>query len=294
MTQRDFARWVALPLAVVAISTSGILIRLTEAPPLVTAANRLLLTSSVLLPFALLRSDQRLRGIRRRTLALLGISGVTLGLHFALWTSALFWTSVASAVLLADTHPVLVAVGAGLFLGEATPMGVWLGIGLTLLGGLVIGVGDLVLGGGALLGDAMAIGASATFAGYLLIGRRVRQELGLAAYAGTVYAIAALTVAALAVAAGQDLRAFTEWDLLLWVGLVIFPTLGGHTVINWTLRYLPVSVVGVSILGEPIATTTLAWLLLSEPPALAAFVGGAVTLVGIYLALRSDASRDDQ
>jgi drug/metabolite transporter (DMT)-like permease len=290
MSPRDLARWVALPVAVVAISTSGILIRLTEAYPLVTATNRLLLTSALLLPFALLRPDQGLRRVRRRTLWLLALSGLLLGLHFALWTSALFWTSVASAVLLTDTHPVLVALGAGWFLSEATPAGVWAGIVLTLLGGLVIGVGDLTLGGRALIGDAMAVGASATFAGYLLIGRRVRQELGIAAYAGVVYGIAALTAAALALAAGQSLRAFSERDLLLWIGLVIFPTLGGHTVINWTLRHLPVSVVGVSILGEPIATTTLAWLLLAEPPSPMVFVGGAITLSGIYLALRSDRS----
>jgi drug/metabolite transporter (DMT)-like permease len=290
MSQRDLARWVALPIAIVAISTSGILIRLTEAFPLVTAANRLLLTSAVLLPFALRDVNQGLRHIRRRSLVLIVASGVLLGLHFALWTSSLFWTSVASAVLLTDTHPVMVALGSGWFLGEATSRSVWSGIGLTLLGGLLIGAGDLAVGGRALIGDAMAVGASATFAGYLLIGRRVRQDLGLAAYAGVVYGIAALVAAALALGAGQDLRAFSERDLLAWLGLVLLPTLGGHTVINWTLRHLPVSVVGVAILGEPVVTTTLAWLLLAEPPAPVVFVGGALTLGGIYLALRSDAA----
>jgi drug/metabolite transporter (DMT)-like permease len=278
-------------LAIIAISTSGILIRLTEAEPLVTATNRLLLTSSLLLPIALFRPDQGLRSIGRRTLLLLAVSGVLLGLHFALWTSSLFWTSVASAVLLTDTHPVMVALGAGWFLGETTPAGVWLGIVLTLLGGLVIGIGDFSIGGRALIGDAMAVGASATFAGYLLIGRRVRQELGIAAYAGVVYGIAALTVGALSLATGQSLREFSDRDLLVWIGLVAFPTLGGHTVINWTLRHLPVSVVGVSILGEPVSTTLLAWLLLAEPPALSAFLGGAIILGGIYLAMRSDLTR---
>src|SRR3954453_12836199 len=186
MQSSAFARWVALPFGVVAISTSGILIRLTTAPPLVTASNRLLLASSVLLIVALAREQRDLRSISRRTLGWLAVAGVVLGCHFALWTTSLFYTSVASAVLLADTHPVLIALGAAHFLGEATPLGVWVGILLTLLGGGIIAGADLGADPRAILGDLMAIGASITFAIYLLIGRRTRRQLGTATYAGLV------------------------------------------------------------------------------------------------------------
>lgn len=41
MTTASVARWIAIPFAVVSVSTSGILIRLTTAPPLATATVRL-------------------------------------------------------------------------------------------------------------------------------------------------------------------------------------------------------------------------------------------------------------
>ena len=189
MTRSQAARWVALPIGVCAISTSGILIRLTEAPPLVTATHRLLWAAAILLTFAFFRNRHDLALLRGRTLGLLAASGALVGAHFALWTSALFHTSVASAVLLTDTHPVLIAIGSRAFLGEATPLGVWAGIALTLLGSVIIAGGDILVGGSALLGDAMALGASVTFAGYLVIGRRARQELGVVTYAGVVYGI---------------------------------------------------------------------------------------------------------
>jgi drug/metabolite transporter (DMT)-like permease len=281
------ARWFALPLSVAAISTSGILIRFTTAPPLQTAAYRMAMAGLLLLAIALATQRGELVRLTRRDWSMLAAAGLLLGVHFALWTNALFATSVASAVLLVDTHPVMIALGGWVFLGEAPAAMTWAAIALTLIGSIVIASGDLDLGPAALTGDAMALGAAVTFAGYLLIGRHVRQRLGLAAYTGVVYSISALAVAAMALVGGVDLLDVHARDATIWLLLVLLPTLGGHTVINWTLRYLPASVVGVSILGEPVVTTLLAWLILDEPPGPTALIGGALTLAGVYLALRA-------
>ena len=289
MSSEQVARWVAIPIALGAISTSGILIRLTEAPPLATAAYRMLGASAILLAFSLLRQRTELRALSSGQIRLLVGGGVLVGLHFALWTSALFHTSVASAVLLTDTHPVFVALAAWGFLGEPTLPAVWLGIGLAMLGSGVIGFGDLRLGGEALTGDAMAIGAAITFAGYLVIGRRARKDLGVAVYAGLVYGVGGLVITAMALLSGTSLTAFSQNDVLAWLGLILIPTMGGHTVFNWALRHLAASVVGVAILGEPVLTTAWAWLILREVPPLTVFVGGAVTLAGLYIALNKRA-----
>jgi len=282
----QLARWVAIPIGVGAISTSGILIRLTEAPPLVTAAHRLLWAAGILLAAALVRHRHEFALLRGPRLGLLAASGALAGVHFALWTSALFHTSVASAVLITDTHPVLVALAARAFLGETTTVGVWVGIALTLVGSATIAGGDVQFGGAALIGDAMALGASATFAGYLVIGRHIRQGLGILVYAGMVYAIGGLLIGLLATASGISLLAFSQRDALVWLGLVLGPTLAGHTVFNWALRHLPASVIGVAILGEPVVTTLLAWAVLAEAPGRTVFIGGAAILAGVYLALR--------
>jgi len=287
MSAEKLARWVAIPIALVAISTSGILIRLTEAPPLATAAYRMLGASAILLTYVLLRQRAELGALARGQIGLLLTGGVLVGLHFALWTSALFNTSVASAVLLTDTHPVFVALAAWLFLQERTPAMVWVGIATAMVGSLVIGIGDFGTGGGGLRGDAMAIGAAITFAGYLVVGRRLRQGLGVAVYAGVVYGIGGVVIATLALATGVSLTSFSQRDALVWLGLILIPTMAGHTVFNWALRHLRASVVGVAILGEPVMTTIWAWLLLHEAPARTAFVGGAAILAGLYAALRS-------
>jgi drug/metabolite transporter (DMT)-like permease len=292
MTAPTAARWIGLPVAVLAVSTSGILIRLTAAPPLVTATYRLVWAAVILLAIAALTRRRELSALNRVQVGLLALSGILLGFHFALWTSSLFWTSVASAVLLTDTHPAFDALGARFFLAEATPPGVWLGIAATFVGTLVIAGGDIAVGERALIGDLMAIGASATMAGYLIIGRSVRQDLSTVSYAGCVYALAGLCTGIMAFVAGSSLLDITPHDAVIWLALVALPTLLGHTVFNWALRYVAVSVVGVVIVGEPVVTMVWAWLLLDEAPSTSALVGGAIALAGIYLALRTRPAAD--
>ena len=292
MTAPTAARWIGLPMAVLAVSTSGILIRLTTAPPLVTATHRLVWAAVFLLAVAAVTRRRELFALNRLQVGLLGLGGVLLGFHFALWTSSLFWTSVASAVILTDTHPAFDAVGARVFLAEATPPGVWIGITATFVGSLIIAGGDVAQGERALVGDLMAIGASVTMAGYLVIGRSVRQQLSTVSYAGCVYAVAGLCTGMMAIVTGSPLFDITAHDAAIWLALVLVPTLLGHTVFNWALRYVAVSVVGVVIVGEPVVTMVWAWLLLGEPPSTTALVGGAIAFAGIYLALRTRPTAD--
>ncbi len=281
------ARWVALPAGVLAISTSSILIRLTVSAPLTTATYRMFVAAAILLAVAAIAGFRDLRALDRRSLGLLGLSGGLLGIHFALWTTALFHTTVASAVFLVDTHPVIVALLARWVLAEHTRVSTWVGIGLTMAGGALIATSDFRAGVDALLGDAMAIGAAAAFAGYLVIGRHVRQELSTPSYAGSVYALAGVVLLVLALASGSELVPASPRDPLIWLALVLIPTLAGHTVFNWALRHVPASIVGVSILGEPVISTTLAWLVLGEHPTPSALVGGLIVLIGLFVALRS-------
>ena len=72
------------------------------------------------------------------------------------------------------------------------------------------------------------------------------------------------------------------------------PSILGHAMYNWTLRYVPASVVSVSLLGEPVGSTALAFLLLSESPPDTAVIGGAVILMGIVLASWGVGSRQTE
>ncbi|MDH4208540.1 MAG: DMT family transporter, partial [Anaerolineae bacterium] len=68
--------------------------------------------------------------------------------------------------------------------------------------------------------------------------------------------------------------------------LAVGPQLIGHSSLNWALRHLPAAAVGVVTLGEPVGSTLLAFLLLSEVPPPFKVAGGGLILAGIYLSLQ--------
>jgi drug/metabolite transporter (DMT)-like permease len=69
--------------------------------------------------------------------------------------------------------------------------------------------------------------------------------------------------------------------------LALVPQLIGHSTFNWALRYLSAAYVSITLLGEPIGSTILAYFLLKETPSTLKLFGAILILAGIYLASRN-------
>jgi drug/metabolite transporter (DMT)-like permease len=265
--------------AIVAISFASILIRWSEAPPEVIAFYRMLLATMVLAPFAL-RSRNRsdLASLDRRTTAIMLAVGAVLAIHFYAFNASLELTSVASATVLVTSHPLLVGV---LFLLNERPRSGGLGIVIGLGGVVVISFADL--GSGRVEGDLLALVGMVAAAIYLLAGRVVRQRVGLINYVLIVYSSCTAALFLIALVNGSHLWPYPVQELMIFLALAIVSTLMGHTILNWSLRYLPAAFVSVSMLGEPVGASILAALLLAEVPAPAVALGAIMVLAGIAL-----------
>lgn len=273
---------------IVAVSFASIFIRLAEAPPLIIAAYRLGLASLVIGPVALIRSGQELRALSRRDLLYLVIAGVFLALHFGLWIASLSHTTVASSVILVTMSPLFVGLLSHLLGMDRITKGILGGILLSLLGSVAIGYGDFALGGGALWGDILALGGAVMVTGYLLVGRRLRQRLSLLPYVSLTYSAAAAVTLLLCLLTRQRFTGYSSTTYLMFILLALLPQVIGHSAFNWALGYLSAPFVSVTILGEPVGATILAYLILKEVPTVLKIAGGAMILLGIYLASRRE------
>ena len=309
----------SLPFAILAVSTSSILVRFaqSEAPSLVIAALRLTLASLALAPFALTRYRDELRALTRKELLLGVLSGLFLAVHFGTWISSLAYTSVASSVVLVSTGPLWVALLSPLFLKEPLTKAVILGMCLALLGGALIGLSDscsfgwssspqevspILVGperpilscppfsafvqGKAFLGNFLALAGAWAVAGYLIIGRRLRVGMSLVPYIFVVYGMAALGLLAGMFVAGESPTGFSPTTYLYILLLALVPQLIGHSTYNWALRYLPAALVSITTLGEPVAAAALAYFILGETPGPLTVFGGGLILAGIYISSR--------
>jgi drug/metabolite transporter (DMT)-like permease len=297
-----------LSLAILAVSTSSLFIRLaqTEAPSLAIAAWRLSIASLILVPLAWAKNRREIVQLDRKTILILIASGIFLCFHFATWISSLNYTSVTSSVVLVTTSPLWVALLSPLFLHEKLSKFTWTGLGIALVGSLIVGGSDACqvtsagfqcqgfsdfLHGQALWGNFLALVGAWCVAGYLIIGRRVRPRLSLLSYTAIVYGVAAIGLIVLAVAAHTRLAGFPPVTYLWFILLALVPQLIGHSTYNWALGYVPAAYVSIASLGEPIGSSLLALIFLNEPPTAFEIVGGALILVGIYLASKAQPAR---
>jgi len=269
---------------VLAVTYAGPAIRLTTAPALAIAFWRL----ALVLPVTLAASLREARpAIDRTTRVLMVLSGLLLALHFWTWIASLRFTTVASSVLLVNLRPVIVWAIAAAWLHEHPGRRERWGIALAVLGATLIGAGDARISLGALGGDLLALAGALTAAGYSVIGRRVRQTIGVWSYATVVYGVAALTLGLIALLGRSPLTGFGSRDWAVFAALAAGPMLVGHTGMNYALKHFRATTVNVAGLGEPVGATLIAWLApaIHEVPPVTALAGGAMVLAGIGLSL---------
>jgi drug/metabolite transporter (DMT)-like permease len=301
MSQRSSPpRWLpflVLGIGLAAISFGAILARLAQGsglPSLAIAALRLGLAALIISPVALWQSRRALLAMTSRQLLLAGGAGFFLALHFASWISSLEYTSVASSTALVTTNLLWIAIASFVLFGEKPGPLMATGMAISIAGSLMIFWSDGssgAPGSNPLLGNFLAIVGSWCFSAYLLLGRRLRRELPLAAYVWLAYGAAALFLLLACRVAGVALAGYGAPAYLLALGLALGPQLLGHTSYNWSLKHVSSTFVAVVTLGEPVGSAALAWIFFAESFARVQGIGFALLLVGIYLAARGEGAR---
>jgi drug/metabolite transporter (DMT)-like permease len=282
-----------LGLGIVAVSFSSILVRAAgndDAPVFAIAFYRCAFAGAILVPLAWARHRDEVVALTRRQWGLALLSGLVLSGHFATWIPSISLTTVAASAVLVQTQPVWVALF-GRFVGERTSRLGIVGIGVAIAGTLVISGGGFEAGSRAAAGDLLAIAGALFGAVYVLLGRNLRPSISLVTYTGIVYTTSAVALAGVMVVTSTPFTGFSPkvWGLFLLITLG--PQFGGHTVFNYLLGHLRASVVSVALLAEPVGAAILALLLLDEVPPVSTVVGGAIVLVGVFIAIRAEASR---
>lgn len=275
---------IAILVSIIAVSTASILIRMSNAPPLIIAMYRMIFSTVILSPFFIQNKGiQKVSQLGSRgVLSLMGV-GVVLAIHFASWITSVTMTSVASSVIFVHIDPIFVALISHFFLDEKVGRRTVVGIVIGILGATVIAFGDMGLGGLNFMGDALALVGGVMLGIYILAGRQLRQNMDLTTYVTPVYASAAVVLFLMSIFTSTALVGYSMDEYLLFSVIALVPMIFGHTVYNWALKYVSAPIVSLSLLGEPVGASVLAYVFLSEVPSVFVLVGGVLTLVGILI-----------
>ncbi|MBD3171463.1 EamA family transporter [Candidatus Bathyarchaeota archaeon] len=279
----------ALLISIVAVSTASILIRWTDAPALTIASYRMVISVLILFPFFIKNhGPERLRKHGTSHLLRLFGVGIVLALHFASWITSLSFTTVASSVIFVHIDPIFVAIISHFFLGDRLTKRALIGIIISFTGIVIIALGDASSLSSTLTGDLLALVGGVMLGIYILGGRVYRKSHDLVTYVTPVYSVAAATLLIMSLATDTKLTGYPIRTFGFFFLIALIPMIFGHTLYNWALRYLSASVVSVSLLGEPVGASILAYLLLGETPSIYTIIGGFITLTGIFLSSYKD------
>jgi len=276
----------ALVIGAMAMAISPVFVRIADVGPFASAFWRVALALPVLWLWASIQIKNA--GGHQRQLWLLSWPIVLAGVFFAgdlfFWHLAIVNTTIANATFLATMAPVWVVLGSGLFIGEPVTRLTIAGLGVCIIGAAVLIGSSYNFSPDNLLGDFYGIMTSLFFGAYFLAVRLGRRKLGAGhiTFASTIITTLILWLVAMIVEPTLIPSSATGVFALLALGIISHS--GGQGLLALALGSLSAAFSSLVIFIEAMAAAGFAWLFLNEALNIWQGIGGALILLGIWIA----------
>jgi drug/metabolite transporter (DMT)-like permease len=213
------------------------------------------------------------------------LAGIFLGIHFALFFRSVQLTSIAEAALLGTTAPIFTEIYGFVFKKRSPLPMVLLGLFFAFFGAAVL-VSQGSFGDTGALGNVLAVLCSVAMAFVLIVGKNIRKSFGVFEYTRWLFFFAACTLFVISLFAGVSVFSVSSQELPWFFFLALVPTMIGHNIFYYLIKTLNATTVAAVPLGEPIVSSLGALAFFGEPIGFAVFLGGGITLFGVFLVVR--------
>lgn len=268
--------------AVMAGSSSGIFGSVIEAPSMAIGFWRLTLGLPFFAVPVLLGNRESLKQISKKDYLWTFAAGAFLFGHFFTWFNAVKMTNIASAVVLAALHPLVVLVITVFVLKRRVGRRPVMGIVLALLGGVLIaGLDYQQLTGGNFAGDVLAFLAGAFMGIYFAIGNEVRKNVPGSTYVFLVFLSCWICFSIGMLVSRTPALGYSASDYLYIIGLTLVCQIGAHAVFNLCFGYVDSLYVSAWESGESVFAILMGILFLGQIPTSWEIIGCAVFVIGL-------------
>ena len=287
----NFRIWLLLFIALLSVSSSAIIVRyLSEIEAIPIAFARMTIAGIILWTYSLFKPQGSLP-LKIKLLTIL--SGVFLGIHFAFFFSSVKLTTLANATLFGTLAPIFTVILNYLIYRTKINSKIFMGLILTLLGGLTMQGFDIEFNSVGFKGDLSAIICSFWMAFVLIITKSIRKEYGTLIYSRLLYVSASVALLILILILEIPVKQPNGQEIIFLLLLGFIPNILGHSILYYSIRYLPAHTVASVPLGEPVIVSTIGFILFKEIVPFSVFIGGAITICGLYLILKNSEIEHD-
>ncbi|HAB27245.1 MAG: EamA family transporter [Xanthomarina sp.] len=270
---------IALVVGIFCISIFPILVKLNLTPGVISAFYRMLFSLLLLLPYVLISKQLQIPNLKAGLLAV--ICGVIFGSDVAVWNIAIQESTATQASLLTNLSPVWVGVFSLFFLKDKPKTNFWIGTVIAVFGMIML-VGftvfknldfDLAFIFGVLSGVLYAI--------YMLVSKEVLKSMTVISFMTISLMSSSIYLGAVSYAINEPFTGFSNAGWLVLVIQAVVCQLLAWLLISYATQHMRATRVSVSLLGQGILASILAWLFIDEAISLQMVLGGLILLFGI-------------
>lgn len=266
-----------LNLAMLLVSTSGVLGRAVTLPPVVTIGWRALLAVGFL--FIFLKWKRISLKIDREDRFKVILGGILMGIHWVAYFKALQLSNVAIGMLTIFTYPALTSILEPLLL-KLPFQKIHLFLGLLVLAGIAFLIPDLDFENEYTQAVAFGLGSALAYAlRNILMKKQVEKYHGslLMTYQALIIGIALIPLSF-----QTSVEALQE-NLIWLLALALLTTALGHTLFLLTFRHFSITTASIISSVQPVYGIALGILLLGEMPQWSTIIGGVLIISAVII-----------
>ena len=273
---------ILLFIALFSVSTSPIIAEfLKDVPAISISFWRMFIAALILWTYSLFFKQCKVKS--SNNLKSIFVAGILLGIHFALFFQSIKMTKIANATFLGTLAPLFTLLLESFLFKRKFNKFVIMGLLLSFCGAVIILSHNFDMSQKYTLGNFLAVLCSVCLAISFIIAEKVRQTENTIVYTRTLYLAASATLLIIAVITNSNLvnHALSDYIGLLFLGLV--PTIIGHNIIYYSVKFVSPTIVSSFPLGEPVIATILAFFIFGQIIGINIILGGLITLFGLLL-----------
>ena len=276
---------IALVIGIVCISIFPILVKLSLSPGVISAFYRMAIAAALLVPFTILTGKLKIPSLK--ILFLTVLCGAIFAADVAVWNIAIQESTATQATLLTNLSPVWVGVGAFFFLRNKPTLNFWIGTAIAIFGMITLVGFRFFVELNFDLAFVFAILSGVFYAIYMLLSKDVLYKVEVLPFITISTLSSAVFLATLSCILGEPFSGFSNvgWFVLVVQGVVC--QLLAWLLLGYATKHMRATRVSVSLLGQAVLTTILAWLFIGEEVNFQMIVGGIILLFGIRITFYS-------
>ena len=270
-----------LAFGILCISIFPILIKLKLAPGLISAFYRMLIAVSLLLPYVLITKKFQLP--EKKHLILAVICGVLFASDVAVWNIAIQESSATQASLLTNLSPLWVGIISYVFLKTKPATNFWIGTIVALFGMAMLVGFEFFLELNFDNAFILAVLSGIFYSIYLLVSKKALSNIDILSFMTISLTASSIYLAVVCVWMNEPFSGFSNSGWLVLVLQAVVCQLMAWLSVSYATQHMRPTRVSLSLLGQAVLTSILAWVFLDEKITFNMIIGGFILLLGIRI-----------